>query len=57
MTRMTNSASKTKTNQQRTPSKAPGKQTHQTTSIDQYAINNGPCSMNFFGAGTMKTDW
>ena len=57
MTRLTNSTTKTNNNQKRNAPTAARKQSRQTGTIDQYAITNGPCSMNFFGAGTMKTDW
>lgn len=57
MTRMTTATPQTKTNQQRTASNTQRKQAQQSNTIDQYAINHGACTMNFFGAGSLKMDW
>ncbi len=57
MTRATSTPTKSKVSKQHTASHAQQKHVRQTGSVDQYAIQNGPCTMNFFGAGSLKSDW
>ena len=57
MTRVTSAPSTSKKGSNSTSSKPQHQHRRQTGSVDQYAIQNGPCSMNFFGAGSLKSEW
>lgn len=57
MTRVTSTPTKSKASKQHSVPTTQHKHIRQTGSVDQYAIQNGPCSMNFFGAGSLKSDW
>lgn len=57
MTRVTSTPSTSKKGSKNTSSKVQQQHTRQTGSVDQYAIQNGPCTMNYFGAGSLKSEW
>lgn len=57
MTRITSTSATSVQGKGGVATKKQFKQVRQTGTVDQYAIQNGPCSMNFFGAGYLKADW
>ncbi|SMP44755.1 hypothetical protein [Anoxynatronum buryatiense] len=57
MTRMNPSTPQNSTSQGCTTPNLQRKQMNQSTAVQQYAINRGVCTMNFFGAGSAKNDW
>lgn len=57
MTRMNPSISSNNTSQGQPASNLQRKPLNQSTAVQQYAINRGVCTMNFFGAGSTKNDW
>ncbi|MEN1759087.1 hypothetical protein [Anoxynatronum sibiricum] len=57
MTRMNPSTPHNNPTQESNTSNLQRKQMNQSTAVQQYAINRGVCTMNFFGAGSAKNDW
>ena len=56
MTRYQPQEKTTQVNKQHAAKKAP-RTAGQTSIIKQYSMNQSVCTMNFFGAGSMKNDW